>query len=68
MKHIEIKANGFTFDVAIKEDSGMGQLLLLMPLDEMTAMLAKTAADLDLNPWNIEELNAGATQVIYSLA
>lgn len=68
MKHIEIKANGFTFDVAIKEDSGMGQLLLLMPLSDMVAMLEKTAIDLDLNPWNIEEMNKGATQVIYSLA
>lgn len=68
MKHIEINANGFTFDVAIKEDSGMGQLLLLMPLSDMVAMLEKTAIDLDLNPWNIEEMNKGATQVIYSLA
>ena len=67
MKHFEIKANGYTFDVAIVEDSPMGRVALSMPLSDLITALTKTARDANLNPANIEEMNKGASQVFYSL-
>lgn len=68
MKHIEIEANGYTFDIAIAEDSPLGSALLALPLSVMHDMLVRSATDLGLSPDNLDEMNAGATQVIYSLA
>ena len=68
MKHFEIKANGYTFDVAIVEDSPMGRVALSIPLSDLISILTKTATQSNLNPDNIEMMNAGASQVFYSLA
>ena len=67
MKHFEIQANGYTFDVAIKEDSPMGRFALSFPLEHLTTVLTNTAIQARLSPANIEMMNAGASQVFYSL-
>ena len=67
MKHIEIEANGYTFDVAIKEDSPMGRVAMSLPMEDLITALTNTARDANLSPANIEEMNRGGTQVIYSL-
>lgn len=67
MKHIEIEANGYTFDVAIDEYSPMGEFALSLPLNDLIAILASTARDTNLNPANIEEMNLGGHQVVYSI-
>lgn len=68
MKHIAIEANGYTFDVAIDEYSPLGEIALAVPANDLIALLTKTATDVNLNPDNIEEMNLGGHQVIYSLA
>lgn len=67
MKHIEIEANGYTFDVAIDEYSPMGEMALSIPMNDLIRILTNTALDVNLNPANIEDLNAGGRQVIYSI-
>ena len=67
MKHFEIKANGYTFDVAIVEDSPMGRVALSVPLSDLISVLTKTATQSNLNPANIEMMNEGASQIFYSL-
>lgn len=67
MKHFEIQANGYTFDVAIKEDSPLGAIALSVPMDELMTVLTNTALNANLNPDNIDMMNMGASQVFYSL-
>ena len=67
MKHFEIQANGYTFDVAIKEDSRMGRIALSLPIEDLMTVLTNTALDANLSPANIEMMNKGASQVFYSL-
>ena len=67
MKHIEVQANGYTFDVAIKEDSPMGRVALSLPVEDLMTVLTKTALDANLSPANIDMMNMGASQVFYSL-
>lgn len=68
MKHIEIEANGYTFDVAIDETTELGALALSVSLKDLTRMLTNTALDMKLSPANISELNSGGKAIVYSLA
>ena len=68
MKHIEIEANGYTFDVAIDETTPLGEYALTVPLDKLIDALIASAVSVDLCPENLEEMNAGGTAVVYSMA
>lgn len=67
VKHFGIEANGYNFDVAVDENSPMGEIIMNFPLEMVLETFRKAVIDLNANPDNIDELNEGATQVIYSL-
>lgn len=67
MKHIEFEANGYTFDASIDPDSPMGEMALNLSLSDLIKSFQNSAISLNLNPDNIEEMNAGGTQIRFAI-
>ena len=60
-------ANGYDFEVDVDPDSPLGSYAMQLPIEQVMQAFKNTAVGLNANPSNIEELNSGATQVIYRI-
>jgi hypothetical protein len=61
IKTFEVEAKGMTFAFDIESESPLGQFALNSPLPALLAALKASAEDVTYE--NIDEMNAGSTQV-----